>query len=98
MRFSSEEIAWLYKRRWDIELFFKWIKQHCKIKTLIGLSENAVKLQLITGIITYLLLRLTWHEVSQVKSLIILKRKITNLLLTISNPHKSYLEIFFSSS
>lgn len=98
MRFFSEEIAWLYKRRWDIELFFKWIKQHCKIKTLIGHSENAVKLQLITGIITYLLLRLTWHEVSQVKSLIILKRKITNLLLTISNPHKSYLEIFFSSS
>lgn len=34
MCYNSEEIAWLYKRRWDIELFFKWIKQHCKIKTL----------------------------------------------------------------
>lgn len=98
MKFSSEEIAWLYKRRWDIELFFKWIKQHCKIKTLIGHSENAVRLQMVTGIITYLLYRLTWQEVPQVKSLIILKRKIANLLLTISNPHKSYLEIFFSSS
>ncbi len=54
MKFSSEEITWLYKCRWDIELFFKWIKQHCKIKTLIGHSENAVRFQMITGIITYL--------------------------------------------
>lgn len=98
MKFSSEEIAWLYKRRWDIELFFKWIKQHCKIKTLIGHSENAVRLQMITGIITYLLLRLTWHEVPEVKSLIILKRKIVNLLLVTFDFHKSYLEIFFSDS
>lgn len=98
MKFSSEEIAWLYKRRWDIELFFKWIKQHCKIKTLIGHSENAVRLQMITGIITYLLLRLTWHEVPEVKSLITLKRKIVNLLLVTFDFHKSYFEIFFSDS
>lgn len=65
MQFPSEEIAWLYKRRWDIELFFKWIKQHCKIKNLIGHSGNAVKLQMITGIITYLLFRLTWEVVPQ---------------------------------
>lgn len=51
MSFTSEEIAWLYKRRWDIELFFKWIKQHCKIKTFIDHSENVVRLQMITGII-----------------------------------------------
>ena len=51
-----------YKKRWDIELFLKWIKQHCKIKTLIGHSENAVRLQMITGIITYLLIRLLHHE------------------------------------
>lgn len=69
MKFASEEIAWLYKRRWDIELFFKWIKQHCKIKMLIGHSENAVRLQMITGIITYLLFRLTWNEVPKFKSL-----------------------------
>jgi hypothetical protein len=81
IQFASEEIAWLYKRRWDIELFFKWIKQHCKIKNLIGHSENAVKLQIITGIITYLLFGLTWEVVPQDKSLIILKRKIENLLL-----------------
>lgn len=81
MDYTSEEIAWLYKRRWDIELFFKWIKQHCKIKTLIGHSENAVRLQMITGIITYLLFRLTWNEVPAIKGLIVLKRKIENLLL-----------------
>lgn len=98
MKFSSEEIAWLYKRRWDIELFFKWIKQHCKIKTLIGHSENAVRLQMITGIITYLLLRLTWHEVPEVKSLITLKRTVVNLLLSSFDFHKSYFEIFFSDS
>lgn len=76
MQIASEEIAWLYKRRWDIKLFFKWIKQHCKIKNLIGHSENAVRLQMITAIITYLLLRLTWVVVPQAKILIILKRKI----------------------
>lgn len=98
MKFTSEEIAWLYKRRWDIELFFKWIKQHCKIKTLIGHSENAVRLQMITGIITYLLLRLTWHEIPEVQSLIILKRKLINLLLTTFCPCTCYAQIFFSSS
>uniref|UniRef100_UPI0012ED6129 transposase n=1 Tax=Cellulosilyticum ruminicola TaxID=425254 RepID=UPI0012ED6129 len=65
MCYSSEEIEWLYKKRWDIELFFKWIKQHCKIKTLMGHSENAVRIQMITGIITYLLLRLTLEKVEK---------------------------------
>ncbi|MEG1636829.1 MAG: IS4 family transposase, partial [Cellulosilyticaceae bacterium] len=98
MQFASEEIAWLYKRRWDIELFFKWIKQHCKIKNLIGHSENAVRLQMITGIITYLLFRLTWEIVPQVKSLIVLKRKIENLLLKHVHIEQSYAQILFSSS
>ena len=98
MHFASEEIAWLYKRRWDIELFFKWIKQHCKIKKLIGHSENAVRLQMITGIITYLLFRLTWNEVPKVKSLIILKRKLENLLLKVFPFNQVYTQIFFSSS
>lgn len=98
MQFASEEIAWLYKRRWDIELFFKWIKQHCKIKNLIGHSENAVRLQMITGIITYVLFRLTWEIVPQAKSLIILKRKIENLLLKQVYMNESYTQILFSSS
>ena len=98
MSFASEEIAWLYKRRWDIELFFKWIKQHCKLKKLIGHSENAVRLQMITGIITYLLFRLIWNEVPRVKSLIILKRKLENLLLKVFPSNEAYTQIFFSSS
>lgn len=52
---SAEQIADLYKKRWDIELFFKWIKQNLKIKRFIGTSENAVKIQIYTAIITYTL-------------------------------------------
>lgn len=56
---SAEEIAALYKQRWQIELFFKWIKQNLKIKRFIGRSENAVKIQVLVAMIAYLLLRLT---------------------------------------
>lgn len=55
---SSEEIAWLYKKRWGIELFFKWIKQNLKIKKFIGHSLNAVMMQIITAIITFIMLKL----------------------------------------
>jgi len=48
-------IADLYRRRWQIELFFKWIKQHLRIKAFYGTSENAVKTQLWTAICSYLL-------------------------------------------
>ena len=48
-------IAKLYKSRWDIETFFRWIKQHLRIKTFFGTSENAVKVQIWTAIATYLL-------------------------------------------
>ena len=98
MKFSSEEIAYLYKRRWDIELFFKWIKQHCKIKTLIGHRQNTVRLQMITGIITYLLFRLTWNEVPKFKRLIVLKRKIENFLLKPILSEQTYSQILLSSS
>ena len=48
-------IAKLYKSRWDIEIFFRWIKQHLRIKSFFGTSENAVKVQIWTAIATYLL-------------------------------------------
>ncbi len=48
-------IALLYKQRWQIELFFKWIKQHLKVKTFWGTTENAVRIQINTAIITYCL-------------------------------------------
>lgn len=52
------EIAQRYKERWEIELFFKWIKQHLKIKKFFGRTENAVRIQLLTALISYLLVAL----------------------------------------
>ena len=54
----AEVVADLYKTRWDIELFFKWIKQNLKIKKFIGRTQNAVKIQLATALIAYVLLQL----------------------------------------
>lgn len=51
---SALEVANLYRHRWDIEVFFKWIKQNIVVKTLWGYSENAVKVHLWTAIIAYL--------------------------------------------
>ena len=56
---TAVEIAGLYKQRWQIELFFKWIKQNLKIKRFLGRSENAVLIQVLVAMIAYLLLKLT---------------------------------------
>jgi hypothetical protein len=53
---SAKTIAAIYKARWDIELFFKWVKQNLKLKTFIGTSENAVRIQIWTAAIAYLLM------------------------------------------
>ncbi len=55
MQLKPEEIAAIYKHRWKIELFFKWIKQHLKINTFWGITENAVKTQVYIAVITYTL-------------------------------------------
>ena len=55
---SAAEIARCYKDRWEVELFFKWIKQHLKIKKFYGRTENAVRLQILTALISYLLVAL----------------------------------------
>ena len=57
LRFSATTIAAIYKDRWEIELFFKALKQHLKIKTFVGTSENALKLQIWTALISLLLLK-----------------------------------------
>jgi len=54
----ANQIADLYKRRWAIELFFRWVKQTLKIKHFVGRSENAVRIQIAVALIAYLLLRL----------------------------------------
>jgi hypothetical protein len=71
-------ICQLYKRRWDVELFFKWIKQHLRIKAFYGYSENAVKTQIWIAVSVYVLIAIvrkrlgveaTLHELLQVLSL-----------------------------
>ena len=57
LRFSAATIAAIYKDRWEIELFFKALKQRLKIKTFVGTSENALKLQIWTALISILLLK-----------------------------------------
>jgi hypothetical protein len=59
---TALEVALLYKHRWKIELFFKWIKQHLKIKSFWGDSENAVKTQIWIAVCTYLMVAIVKKE------------------------------------
>src|SRR6201997_1396159 len=62
---SAQEIADLYKRRWAIELFFRWVKQTLEIKHFFGTSENEVRIQIAVALIAFLLLRLA-HEANKI--------------------------------
>ena len=62
MDISALDIALLYKNRWSIELFFKWIKQHLRVKRFWGDSENAVRIQIYTAIISYCLVAIIHHR------------------------------------
>jgi IS4 transposase len=64
----AEEIADLYKRRWQIELFFRWIKQTLKIRHFLGTSENAVRIQVAVALIAFLVLRLAQAAAKTVES------------------------------
>jgi IS4 transposase len=57
LQFAASTIAGIYRERWQIELFFKALKQSCKIKTFVGTSANAVKIQVWTALIAMLILR-----------------------------------------
>ena len=59
---SAEDIAALYKRRWQIELFFKWIKQNLKIKRFLAKNPKAIRLQIITALIAYVLLKILHQQ------------------------------------
>ena len=59
---TSLEIAELYKNRWQVELFFKWLKQHLRIKKFWGTTENAVRIQISTAIISYCLVAIVQHD------------------------------------
>ena len=79
---SAIEIAELYKQRWQIELFFKWIKQNLKIKRFYGTSENAVKLQVLVAMISYVLLRLIQQAVTPGSSLIGVWTRLKTVLMS----------------
>lgn len=59
---SAEDIALLYKFRWRCELFFKWLKQHLRVKEFYGTSENAVKIQIYAAIIAYCLVAIVQSD------------------------------------
>jgi IS4 transposase len=98
---DAEQIAEYYKSRWQIELFFKWIKQNLRIKAFYGQSINAVKTQIWTAICTYLIMiishktnhfNVTLHTMMQVLSVAILERMtlkqlFSDELLTEVEPH-----------
>jgi hypothetical protein len=89
---TAEEIIAIYKRRWDIEVFFKWIKQNLKIKKWIGYNENAVKIQVYTALIAYLLLYILKQNISSSLSMLMITRIIrTNLLETADSTMYEYL-------
>jgi Transposase DDE domain/Domain of unknown function (DUF4372) len=73
---SGQEIADLYRRRWAIELFFRWIKQTLKITRFVGTSENAVRIQIAVALIAFLLLRLAQAAQKAVQSPIVFSRLV----------------------
>ena len=88
---KPELIADLYRQRWKVELFFKWIKQHLRIKTFLGTSENAVKTQIWIAVCTYVLIAIikkrlhlphSLYEILQILSLTMFETTPINQLLT----------------
>ena len=62
LQITAEEVALLYKFHWRCELFFKWLKQHLRIKEFYGTSENAVKIQIYVAIIAYCLVAIAQSD------------------------------------
>ena len=88
---KPELIADLYRQRWQVELFFKWIKQHLRIKAFLGTSENAVKTQIWIAVCTYVLIAIikkrlhlphSLYEILQILSLTMFETAPINQLLT----------------
>ena len=90
---SALDVANLYKKRWLIELFFKWLKQHLKIKKFWGTTENAVRIQISVAIITYSLVAIVQHDMN-------LKRSTYEVLqiLSISLTDKTHLHDLFDKT
>jgi IS4 transposase len=86
---EAEEISDMYRSRWAIELFFKWLKQHTKIKTFYGTSENAVTNQILIALIYYCLHLLIKIETKSTLTLLQLSRLLRSYLW---KPYEKWLE------
>jgi hypothetical protein len=84
----AREIADLYKRRWDIELFFRWVKQTLKIRRFLGTSRNAVRTQLDAALIAYLLLRMAHAAQRSIPSLLTFARLVRANLMHFRSIHQ----------
>lgn len=82
---TAGQIAQIYKERWQIELFFKWIKQNLKIKTFLGTSKNAVMTQIWVAMVYYLLLAYIKFQTKFKKSLLEFTRMIRETLMVRRN-------------
>lgn len=78
---SAEEIADLYKKRWQIELVFRWLKQNLQVSKFIGTSQNAVTTQIAIAIIAYLLMRIAHAVQNAVPSLLMFIRLVADNLM-----------------
>lgn len=82
---AALQVTELYKNRWQIELFFKWLKQHLKIKKFWGTTENAVRIQIYTAICTYCLIAIVQHDMKLDRSTYEILQ-ILNISLTDKTP------------
>jgi hypothetical protein len=79
----AERIGELYKARWQIELFFRWVKQHLKIKRFLGTSENAIRAQIAVALIAFLILRIVHRAKAFQASLLMFARLVRANLMHI---------------
>ena len=105
---SAQTIADIYKQRWQVELFFKWIKQNLKIKTFLGHSKNTVMTQIMVALCAYLLLSYLKFQSKLTKSLqeilqliqinLFIRRQLLELLLPFERPPPDRRQLAFSLS
>lgn len=77
----AQQIADLYKRRWDVELFFRWVKQTLKIRRFLGTSLNAIRTQIAAALIAYILLRMAHAAQRSIPSILTFARLVRANLL-----------------
>lgn len=85
---TAEEIAELYKTRWQIELFFRWVKQTLKIRKFLGTSENAIRSQIAVALIAHLLLSMAHALQSAVPNLLTFTRLVRANLMQFTSIHQ----------